>query len=374
MVDTTQRVHLITRYCDEVIGADELPGLLDQGMTLRHYIGLEISGRLHLGTGLMCMQKVRDLQLAGVHCTIFLADWHTWINDKLGGDREAIKRTAVGYFREGLKASLKAIGGDPDKLEFILGSELYHNNDQYWETLVEVCKNTTLNRIERSISIMGRNEGESIDFAKLLYPPMQVADVFMLRVNIAQGGMDQRKAHVIVRDVAHALKINPLRDSNGKVIKPVAIHHHLLLGLTKPPTWPVDPDKLRELRTSMKMSKSKPNSAVFIHDTPDEIRAKIRKAFCPPEVDFNPVLDWVEHLIFHNDGAVLHVTRTPENGGDVDFATFEELRDTYAAGKLHPGDLKNAVAQALIDLLEPVRKRFDEDDLKGMWGDLEKLL
>jgi len=374
MTDTARRVELITRYCEEVIGADELPALLEQGMPLRHYIGLEISGRLHLGTGLMVMQKVRDLQMAGVQCTIFLADWHTWLNDKLGGDRQAIKQIAGGYFKEGLKASLAALGGDPDNLEFVLGSDLYHHNDQYWETLVEVCKNTSLNRIERSISIMGRSEGESVDFAKLLYPPMQVADVFMLRVNIAQGGMDQRKAHVIVRDVAKSLKICPLTDAKGNVIKPVAIHHHLLLGLSKPPEWPVDPEKLRELRTQMKMSKSKPDSAVFIHDSPDEIRRKIRKAFCPPETDFNPVLDWAEHLIFHNNEQGLHVERTPENGGNVDFATFEELRDTYAAGKLHPGDLKNAVAQSLIDMLEPVRKRFEQDDLKAMWSDLEKLL
>src|SRR6516165_9599416 len=132
MSDTARRVELITRFCEEVIGADELPGLLEQGMPLRHYIGLEISGRLHLGTGLMVMQKVRDLQMAGVHCTIFLADWHTWLNEKLGGD--------------------------PNNLEFVLGSDLYHHNDQYWETFVEVCKNTSLNRIERSISIMGRSE------------------------------------------------------------------------------------------------------------------------------------------------------------------------------------------------------------------------
>jgi len=88
---TAERVALITRNLEEVIGAEELPALLDQGMTLQHYIGLEISGKLHLGTGLMCMQKVRDLQHAGVKCRVLLADWHTWINDKLGGDREKIK-------------------------------------------------------------------------------------------------------------------------------------------------------------------------------------------------------------------------------------------------------------------------------------------
>jgi tyrosyl-tRNA synthetase len=359
-MDIAERTRLITRNLEEVIGASELPGLLEQGMTLRHYIGLEISGRLHLGTGIVCMQKIRDLQRAGVECTIFLADWHTWLNEKLGGDREMIRKVANGYFKEGLKVSLKAIGGDPDAVTFIYGSDLYHHNDRYWETLVDVCKHTTLSRIERSISIMGRKEGETVDFAKLIYPPMQVADIFIMGVNIAHGGMDQRKAHVIARDVANQLTITPLRDSKDNVIKPVVIHHHLLLGLSKPPKWPVSPEELREMRTAMKMSKSKADAAIFIHDEPDVIRTKMKKAFCPPEVDFNPVLDWAEHMVFNNDGMVLEVKRTPENGGDVTFATFQELKDTYGAGKLHPMDLKNAVAQALIDLLEPVRKFFGD--------------
>jgi tyrosyl-tRNA synthetase len=376
VLDVAERTKLITRNLEEVIGADEIPGLLQSGMPLRHYIGLEISGRLHLGTGLMCMQKIRDLQKAGIHCTVFLADWHTWINEKLGGDREKIRKVGNGYFREGLKASLAAVGGDPDSLNFILGSDLYHHNDQYWESLIEVTKATTLNRILRSISIMGRTEGESVDFAKLIYPPMQVADIFMMEINFAQGGIDQRKAHVIARDVATSLTIKPLRDNKGRVIKPVAIHHHLLLGLDKPPVnlKEVTPDQLRELRTQMKMSKSKPNSAIFIHDSPDEIRRKMKKAFCPPEVDFNPVLDWTEHLVFHNDIPAFHVKRTPENGGDVTFHSFEELRDTYAAGKLHPMDLKNALTDALVGLLEPVRKRFAEPEVKAMWDDLESLL
>src|SRR5260221_3640525 len=132
MNDVSSRVSLITRNLEEVIGAEELPGLLNQGMQLRHYIGLEISGKLHLGTGVVCMRKIRDLQRASVRCTIFLADWHTWINDKLGGNREAIRTMANGYFKKLLKASLAAVGGSPEDLDFVLGTDLYHNNDDYW--------------------------------------------------------------------------------------------------------------------------------------------------------------------------------------------------------------------------------------------------
>lgn len=362
MLSTQERVDLVLRNTAEVIGVDEIAVLFDQGMTLKHYIGLEISGKIHLGTGLICMMKVRDLQRAGVHCRVLLADWHTWLNDKLGGDRERIRQVADLYFKKGLRASLQAVGGDPDSLEFVYGSDFYHHNDRYWETLVQICKNTSLSRIERSISIMGRKEGESIDFAKLLYPPMQVCDIFTLEAHIAQGGMDQRKAHVIARDVADAMTFSPLIDSDGKRIKPIIIHLGLLLGLAKPSKLPLptDPAELRNLRTEMKMSKSKPDSAVFIHEPPDEIRRKIRKAFCPPDADFNPVLDWIENLIFAND-RVLQVNRTLENGGDVTYNTFDAVKTAYLSGALHPGDLKNATAEALITLLEPVRTAFEGD-------------
>ncbi len=362
-LSVAERVQLITRHLEEIIGGDEIGPLLEQGMPLKHYIGLEISGRLHLGTALVCMDKIRDLQKAGVQCRIFLADWHTWINDKLDGDRAKIKRVANEYFKVGLKASLAAVGGDPDSLEFVLGSDLYREHQDYWATLIDVAKNTTLNRIERSISIMGRKEGETLDFAKLIYPPMQVADIFALQAHIAHGGLDQRKAHVIARDVALSMRISPMHDNKGKPMKPVIIHHHMLLGLEKPKQWPIDPEKLRELRTDMKMSKSRPDSAVFVNDTPDQIQAKIKKAFCPPnEVEYNPVLDWAEHLLFQN-GRSLLVTRTPENGGNLMFSTYEELKTAYKEG-LHPMDLKHAVTESLIDILTPIRAAIGDSDVK----------
>src|SRR5439155_16370274 len=132
------------------------PGLLDSGMRLRHYIGFEISGKAHLGTGLVSMAKVHDLTEAGVQCSVLLADWHTWINDKLGGDRDLIRRVASGYFTEALRASLLCVGADPAAVEFVLASDLYRDNDAYWATVIEVSKNTTLARMQRSISILGR--------------------------------------------------------------------------------------------------------------------------------------------------------------------------------------------------------------------------
>ncbi|RLF80958.1 tyrosine--tRNA ligase [Thermococci archaeon] len=360
-MDIEKKVELITRKpTEEVLTVDNLRDLLEIGMSLQHYIGFEISGYIHLGTGLMAGAKIADFQKAGIKTRVYLADWHSWINDKLGGDLEVIQKVALGYFKEGMKQSIKVMGGDPDKVEFVLASEILERGD-YWRTIIDISKNVTLARMMRSITIMGRQMGEAIDFAKLIYPAMQVADIFYQGVNIAHAGMDQRKAHVIAREVAEKLKYHPLV-WDGKKVKPIAVHHHLLLGLQEPPKWPIGgEEEFKEIKAQMKMSKSKPYSAVFIHDTPEEIRQKLRKAFCPAkEINYNPVLDWAEHIIFREEPTEFTIHRPAKFGGDVTYTTFEELKRDFAEGKLHPLDLKNAVAEYLIELLKPIREYFEK--------------
>ncbi|HWO93919.1 MAG TPA: tyrosine--tRNA ligase [Dehalococcoidia bacterium] len=372
--DVDQRLALISRGAEEIMTRDELRKLLAGGQPLKHYIGFEISGRIHLGTGLACMAKVKDLVDAGVDCTVFLADWHTWINDKLGGDREVIRRIARDYFEEGLRASFSALGGDPSRLQFVLASDLYASHGRYWETVIEVSKNTTLSRMRRSITILGRKEGDTVDFAKLIYPAMQVADIFALGVHIAHAGMDQRKAHVIARDTALKLTIAPLCDAEGRRIKPIALHHHLLLGLSKPPVWPPPEAELQDFWASMKMSKSDPSSAVFVDDEPDDIVRKVRKAFCPPaEVQFNPMLDWAESLVFREAGSALTMPAGRE-GGSVTFDSYEDLAEAYAAGRVHPADLKTGIAEWLIAKLEPVRRHFNEPGPRAAREEVTTLL
>jgi tyrosyl-tRNA synthetase len=367
------RLALIERNTVEVMGRDDLIRLLEAGAPIKHYIGMEISGLIHLGTGLVCMSKVADFQRAGLKTSVELADWHTWINDKLGGDPDWIREVAGGYFTEGLKASLECVGGDPDAVDFVLGSDLYHHNDAYWVTLVEVSKNISLARVLRSISIMGRREGESVDFAKLLYPSMQVADIFIQGVTLAHAGLEQRKAHVIARDVALHLRTSPLRGPDGRPMKPIAVHHPIILGLNKPPVWPI-PEGDGEERATLKMSKSQAGSAIFIHDSPEEIRAKIQKAFCPPqETRYNPILDYAHRLVLGIRGELV-VERSEAHGGTVTFDSYPELEQAYASGALHPADLKNAVASHLIDMLGPARAHFEDPRVAGMLAQLKARL
>lgn len=357
-------------HVEEVLTREDLQELIDSGIELKHYIGFEISGKLHIGSGLMAAFVIKDLQDANVKCNILLADWHTWINDKLGGDLKVIQKVAVGYFKEAIIASLKCVGADISKINFILGSEFYSNNDEYWQSLVDISKNLTLARVVKSSTIMGRSEGDNQIFARLLYPPMQVNDIFSMGMNIAHAGMDQRKAHVIAREVALGLTINPLINKNGKKIKPVALHHHLISGLLKPPMWPVSKEKLREVLSEMKMSKSKPNSAVFITDTEDEIRTKINGAFCPEgEVTYNPILDWAKHLIFRGQKKEFIVNRPLKWGGDITVTSYDELQEKFESKEIHPMDLKAKIAEEIILLLKPAREHFAQKDVSSKYNE-----
>jgi tyrosyl-tRNA synthetase len=377
-MDTASKLQLIKAPpTEEILTEGDLKAALDLDIPLKHYIGFEISGLMHLGTGLVTMSKLVDLQKAGIKCSVFLADYHSWINKKLGDNLETIQKTACNYYKESFKKCIEICGGNPNKVDFVLASELYRKlGNDYWSTVLEVAKNTNLARVKRSITIAGRAEGEAVSFALLIYPMMQVADIFAQEVNLAHAGIDQRKAHVIAREVAPYLTIKPLlrkHNNHEEKYKPIALHTTLIQGLEQPPIWPIPQNKLKEVIATMKMSKSKPASAVFLTDTEENIKAKLMAAFCPAKhTEYNPVLNWAKHVIFKLNKE-LTIERPKKFGGTIHFDDYNELENIFAKGELHPIDLKNAVADALIEILKPIREHFAKPKYHEMMHELEKL-
>ena len=104
------------------------------------------------------------------------------------------------------------------------------------------------------------------------------------------------------------------------------------------------------------------------------LERKISNAFCPEkEIEFNPLVDWVKYLIFpiRNN---LEVKRDKKFGGNITYNSFEKFEKDYSAGKVHPLDLKNAAAEALIEILEPARKHFSKGKPKKMLEELNDLI
>ena len=372
----TERIDLIERSpVEEVLTDERLREYIAGGVKLKHYIGFEISGFAHLGTGLISMSKIPDLQAADVEPTVFLADYHSWINKKLGGDLSDIRRIAGGYFKNALKKSIECVGGDPSKVNFVLGSELYDKlGINYLESVIKIAEKTTLSRARRSVTVAGRKEGDNLSLAQLLYVPMQAADIYGLGVNIAHAGMDQRKAHVIAIEAAKDFSYTP-----------VAIHHHLLMGISMTEEQRSrlinakksnDKETIQGTLTEMKMSKSKPESAIFIHDSEEEIRKKISKSYCPmKELDFNPVIDLLNFIVWPSLQRLekrLEITNG-KTGSTAEFSTQEEFEKAYVSGQVHPVDLKAAVAEHLIMILEPARKYFIDGPGKSHLEDLKSI-
>ncbi|MEA2070827.1 MAG: tyrosine--tRNA ligase [Asgard group archaeon] len=341
-----EKVELITRNAEEVILKEEIRQLLKEKKKPKAYIGFEVSGKVHVGNGLLCSMKVHDFVKAGLDVTILLADWHSWINNKLDGDLEKIK-IAGEYFIE----CFKALGLTEDKVTFRWADELVQDSD-YWATVIRVAKSTTLNRVLRALPIMGRSmKLKDVESAWIYYPALQAADIFYMDIDIAYGGMDQRKAHMIAREAANNLDEE----------KPIAIHTPLLSGLTGAGSK-MDADSDPDLQQiEAKMSKSKPETCIFIHDTEKELTKKMKTAYCPAkEIEGNPIIDICKHIIFVQDNTTLEIKRPEKYGGNITYETYVKLEKDYVAGELHPLDLKKAVAQKLAKILQPVHEYFEK--------------
>ncbi len=336
-MDVEARVDRVVRNTAEVLTTEEIRALFARTERPRAYIGFEPSGSLTIAH-LITARKIIDLADAGCHVTVFLADWHAWINDKLDGDLARIE--ACGRY---MQAAFTALGADPQRVSFRWAHELT-GSSAYWARVVRVAKATSLARTKRAMSIMGRSEEESnLDSSKLFYPSMQAADIFELPVDLAYGGLDQRRAHVLAREVAHHY---------GWPV-PAAVHTPLLSSLRG--GGRMDPtDGLVE----GKMSKSDPGSGAPIPSERDEIAARIAAAFCPvKEVEGNPVVEIVRFIVFPWEGR-LTVERAAKHGGSVEFADEPAFLAAWTEGRLHPQDLKGAVVASLDRLIAPARRYF----------------
>ena len=337
-MDVTEKIRLVTREpTEEVVTQEELLNLFNTNSQPKHYIGLEISGFMHLGSLILTGFKINDFIKAGVKCTVFLADWHTYLNNKLGGDWDKIRMVSK-YYADAFKMFCPGV-------EIVEGSQLYESKRDYWLNLVKFSKNMSLERTMRSLTIMGRStEKDKIDLGQLFYPPMQAVDIHTMDLDIVHAGMDQRKIHMLVREIFPKMK--------WKV--PVAVHHHILAGLGEPePASDSDSDFV-----SSKMSKSKSASGIFVHDTDEEINSKFKKAWCPEGlVEKNPVLEISKYIIFHKFNEVT-VERPDKFGGNVTYTSYQDLQEDFAQKKLHPSDLKATVSKYITEIIRPIREKI----------------
>lgn len=336
------RFELIKKVGEEIITEQELRELLEKKEHPIAYDGFEPSGQIHIAQGILRAININKMIKAGCKFKILVADWHAWANNKMDGDLGAIQNAGK-YFIEVWKAS----GINLKNVEFVWASE-FVKDEEYWKKVMRIAINNTVQRIIRCSQIMGRNESETLSAAQIFYPCMQAADIFHLKADITQLGMDQRKVNVLAREIGPKLGF----------WKPIIVSHHMLLGLTKPTTVSED---VVERAIEFKMSKSKPDSAIFMTDTHEDIRRKITNAFCPEKiVEGNPILEYCKYLVFEKFPK-MEIKRPAKFGGDIDIDSYTELENLFKQGKVHPQDLKNSVTEYIDKMVKPVREHFEKN-------------
>jgi len=324
---------LITRNAAEVVTEEEIEALAEDPSGKRAYVGYEPSGVLHIGH-MLGANKLIDLQEAGFEVTVLLADVHAYLNDK--GSFEEIRQTA-----EVMRDQFIAYGLDEDRTQFVLGSD-FQLDDDYTLDLHALELETTLARAERAMAEI--KSSDSVKVSQAVYPLMQALDIPYLGVDLAVGGMEQRKVHMLARDVLPSIDRKP----------PTSLHTPLIADLAS---------------GAGKMSSSE-GVTISMQDSREDIEAKVEKAYCPPTADpeptddgkerENPVLQIFEYHVFPRFDEVV-VERPEEYGGNLTYEKYDALEAELESGELHPQDAKGALAEYLDRLIAPGREQLAEE-------------
>ena len=344
--ENRKRLYLMIGDVEESVGIEHIVDCLADETSmagdgvLRCYVGFEPSGKAHIGWKVLSLQLKRMLE-ADANVLIFLADWHAWVNDKFGGNMEDIQKTAV-YMEETFRALLDypEEGDGPGQLRFYWASQLMDSGD-YWARVLRCSKGATLPMVRKTFTIMGRDEASSDhDLSKFYYPAMQAADIFELNIDVAIGGMDQRKAHMFMRDMA----------SKWNWKKATCLHTPILSSLKA--------SGVRMDSFDHKMSKSDPNGALLLHDTLEKVQKKMKKAYLDPEDEQSPVYELAEHVVLPEFGHI-QVTPNPKFGEPSTWNDLASFKAAVMDGTLHPFDAKMGVAAGVAAGLSSIAEHFE---------------
>jgi len=317
----------ISRNAAEVVTEAEVEALAEDPDGKRAYVGYEPSGVLHIGH-LLTANKLIDLQDAGFEVVVLLADVHAYLNDK--GSFEEIRDTA-----EQMKEQFLAYGLDESNTEFVLGSS-YQLDEAYELDLHSMQVETTLKRAQRAMAEL--QGGDTAKVSHVVYPLMQALDIEYLDVDLAVGGMDQRKVHMLAREELPELGYDA----------PTCLHTPIV----------------GDLETGEGKMSSSTGTTISMEDSTADLEEKVNAAFCPPTADpegdlVNPVLELFQYHVFPRFEEVV-VERPDEYGGDLVYETYDALEADLESGELHPADAKSALAASLDELIAPGRERLRE--------------
>lgn len=333
-MDIEERLRLITRNAQEIVTPEELRKLLESKKQPAVYLGTAITGRPHVAYFIWVL-KLADFLKAGFKVKVLLADMH----GALDNTPWELLEKRYQYYEKAIMAMFKSVGADVRHFEFVKGSS-YQKSESYFFDLLKLCTLTSQHDAKKAGSEVVK-QSDNPKLAGLLYPLMQALDEEYLKVDVQYGGADQRKILMYAREFLPKLGYKARVEF----------------------MTPIIPGLIGE-----KMSASKEESKIDLLDSPEAVKKKLSKAFCPEgQVEGNGVLSFLKHVVFvlkEDRGEELVIERPEKFGGTVKYASYAQLEADFVAKKLHPMDAKNALAAEINTLLEPVRKSVPEKLIK----------
>ncbi|KAK9957306.1 hypothetical protein ABG768_011565 [Culter alburnus] len=328
-----EKFQLISRNLQEVLGEERLKEILKE-RELKVYWGTATTGKPHVAY-FVPMSKIADFLKAGCEVTILFADLHAYL-DNMKAPWELLE-LRVKYYEQIIKAMLESIGVPLDKLKFVKGTD-FQLSREYTLDVYRLSSMVTEHDAKKAGAEVVKQVEHPL-LSGLLYPGLQALDEEYLKVDAQFGGVDQRKIFTLAEKYLPSLGYT----------KRIHMMNPMVPGLT-----------------GGKMSSSEEESKIDLLDKNQEVKKKLKKAFCEPgNVENNGVLSFVKHVLFplHSEFVI---KRDPKWGGDKVYTDYEEVEKDFAAEEIHPGDLKASVELALNKLLDPIRKKFETPELRKL--------
>ncbi len=326
-MNVKEKLELITRNLQELIGEELLEKKLNAKKNFVIYWGTMPTGSVSLAY-FFPMLKIADFLKAGCKVKILLADLHALLD---GVPFDLVEKR-YNYYKEAILLILKTIGVDVQKLEFVRGSDLQLNKN-YFNDLLKLSTFTTIKNSTKAASEAVKTaQGDNVLLSGMIYPLMQALDEEYLGVDAQFAGVDQRKIMVYAREYLPKIGY----ESRIELMNP------MIRGLV-----------------GKQMSSSIEGTKIDLLETEEKIKSKIKKAECVEGNSDNGLMALMRYLFFilkEDQKEKFVVQRLEKFGGNLVYKTYEDLEKDFVKKTLHPLDLKNAVANEIVNLLKPFRE------------------
>lgn len=346
----------------EILGGDELGKILAT-RPLKLYWGTAPTGKIHIGY-LIPLMKIADFLNAGCEVKILFADLHAML-DSMKSTSELIEYRCA-YYEAMIKSILKNLRVPLDKLIFIKGSS-FQLSEKYTTDVYKLTSLISLHDAKKAgAEVVKQSDNPRI--SGLLYPILQALDEEYLDVDATLGGIDQRKIYTFAQEILPLLGYK----------RRIHLMNPMLTAINAKPDLNPDSDSvlIEDLNLKIniiKMSSSDRDSKIEFLDTKNEIKKKVKAAYCAEgDIQFNPLMELVSYIIFpllqHLGKDNFIINRNEKYGGQIVYQSFDDIKTDFSEKKLHPMDLKQGIADFLDEFIDPIRREFAGKEMMELMG------